>query len=175
LFNVSGLFRGVGQRWSFARAAAVAVGGAVAIAAVGLLGDLSGLPLLIAPFGSTCMMIFGAPDAPFARPRNVIGGHLICSLTGLLTIRLAGDSIWVIAAAIGIAMAVMGLTRTFHPPAGGDTIVVMLTNPPMWFAVVPVLAGCLVLLAVATVFFRLRPRGSHALSPKPSAEALAET
>lgn len=143
-----------GGPWPLRRATLVGVGGLLGIAAVGALGFATGAPLLVAPLGSTCMMIFGAPEAPFARPRNVIGGHLICSVTGLVALSLLGGGFAAIALAVGLAMAAMGLTRTFHPPAGGDVVLVMLTAPGWWFPVLPILAGCLVLLLVAGVFRR---------------------
>jgi CBS-domain-containing membrane protein len=149
------------RAWAVGDAAWIAVGGFLAISSVGVLGWLTGVPLLIAPFGSTCMMIFGASQAPFARPRNVLGGHLICSVVGLLTLHLFGASPWTAAVAVGVSMALMGLTRTFHPPAGGDPVLVMLTQPAWTFVFVPVLLGCVLMLGVAVVFHNLRSWGSY--------------
>ncbi|SNT60941.1 HPP family protein [Asanoa hainanensis] len=127
------------------------------------LGVVFSNPLLIAPFGSTCMMIFGAPETPFARPRNVLGGHLICTATGLAALEWLGDRAWVAAIAVGVAMGLMKLTRTFHPPAGGDPIVVILSSPAWLFVVVPVLLGCVTLICVAFVFHKLSKRASYPL------------
>nr|WP_269440700.1 HPP family protein [Micromonospora tarapacensis] len=155
------MVRGVGRRWPVRTAFLAGVGGTLGIGAVGTLSLLAGAPLLIAPLGSTCMMIFGAPQAPFAQPRNVLGGHTICTLVGLVVVRALGNAPWTIAAAVGLAMALMGLTRSFHPPAGGDTVLVMLVQPGWLFLLAPVLLGCVILLGVATAFHNAHARGSY--------------
>lgn len=71
---------------------------------------------IIAPFGASCVLAFGFWDAPLSQPRNIIGGHLISALTGLAMLHLFGDSMWVMAAAVGLAIAFMMLTKTSHPP-----------------------------------------------------------
>ena len=56
------------------RALAAGLAGALAIALLTLLAQWSGMPLLLAPFGATCVLIFALPDSPLAQPRAVIGG-----------------------------------------------------------------------------------------------------
>ncbi|WP_158603428.1 HPP family protein [Micromonospora radicis] len=158
---VRSLAHGVGRPWSLRTAVLAGVGGALGIGTVALLGLLSGAPLLIAPMGSTCMMLFGAPQAPFAQPRNVLGGHLICTVVGLVAVSMLGAAPWAIGVAVGFAMAVMGLTRSFHPPAGGDTVLVMLVQPSWLFLFAPVLLGCVVLLGIALLFHNAHTRGSY--------------
>ncbi|WP_443083966.1 HPP family protein [Verrucosispora sp. WMMA2121] len=160
--------RGVGRPWPPRTAVLAGVGGTLGIGAVGSIALLFGTPLLIAPLGSTCMMIFGAPHAPFAHPRNVLGGHTICTLVGLLGVRVLGNAPWTIAAAVGLAMALMGLTRSFHPPAGGDTVLVMLAQPGWLFLFVPVLLGCVILLGIAMAFHNAHSAGSYPVSSVPT-------
>ena len=39
---------------------------------------------LAASFGSSVVVVFGYPDNEFAQPKNVIFGHLLCALVGII-------------------------------------------------------------------------------------------
>ena len=41
--------------------------------------------LVIGSFGASAVLIYGAPKAPFSQPRNLIGGHVLSALVGMLT------------------------------------------------------------------------------------------
>lgn len=128
-------------------------GGALAIGLTGLLGKLLDAPLLIAPFGASSVLLFGAPDSAFAQPRNLVWGHLIASTVGLAIFALAGSGLWQMALGVGAAIALMQLTRTVHPPAGADPLVIMLSGGASFgFLLFPVLVGVLSLLLIAVVF-----------------------
>lgn len=51
----------------------------LAISALYVVSVYTNSVLIMAPFGATCVLVFGAPDSPLAQPRNVIGGHLIAA------------------------------------------------------------------------------------------------
>ncbi|MDR3096226.1 MAG: HPP family protein [Paraburkholderia sp.] len=126
------------------------VGGVAAIAVVGLLAKLTGLPLLIAPFGASSVLLFAAPESAFAQPRNLVLGHLIAAAIGLAVFWLAGNGVWPMALATGLAIAAMQLTRSVHPPAGANPLVIMLSGTASAnFLLFPVLAGVVCLLVVA--------------------------
>ncbi len=103
-------------------------GGAVAIAAMEWLSDRFAFPLMFVPFATSIVLVMGSPDAEPAQPRALIGGHLISTLVGLIVLQLAGPVPWAAALAVGLAMVAMHLTRTFHPPAGIDPLVVVVNN-----------------------------------------------
>ena len=52
-------------------------------------------------------------------------------------------------------------TRTLHAPAGANPLLVMSVQPGLVFLLTPVLAGSLVIVAVAWVMNNLRQRGSY--------------
>ncbi|WP_168788579.1 HPP family protein [Paraburkholderia aromaticivorans] len=147
----------VGSRATFRSHVMAAVlgflGGTLAIGVLGAIGKLTGLPLLIAPFGASSVLLFAAPDSAFARPRNLMLGHLIASAIGLAVFWGAGAGIWQAAVAVGAAIAAMQLTRTVHPPAGADPLVIMLAGgmSPR-FLLLPILAGVLLLHLIAILF-----------------------
>jgi CBS-domain-containing membrane protein len=122
-----------------------------------LLAQWCGTPLLLAPFGATCVLIFALPDSPLAQPRAVIGGHLLSSLVGLVALHVFGGGLLAPALAVGAAIALMQLTRTVHAPAGGDPLVVLLGGAPWSFLLAPVLAGSLLLVGCALLANNLTP------------------
>lgn len=131
------------------------LGAFIGIAATGYPAAATHTPLLIAPFGATCVLIFGAPDSPLAQPRNVIGGHCIATLLSLTLLHLLGGEWWVMALAVATAIAVMQLTATLHPPAGATPLVVMMTKAKWSFFFFPVLSGALILVVCAVLFNNL--------------------
>jgi CBS-domain-containing membrane protein len=128
------------------------LGGFLAIAAVALLTDHLTVALLLGSFGASCVLVFGFPDLPFAQPRNVIVGHFLSSLVGLAFLHAFGPHWWSVAAAAGTAIALMMFTRTVHPPAGSNPVIVYLTQPGWDFLLFPTLIGSLVIIAVALAY-----------------------
>lgn len=137
------------------------IGAALAIGATGWLSQVSGALWLMAPFGASCVLAFGMPDSPLAQPRNIIGGHVIATLVGLAVLHTLGDSWWSAALAVGLALAAMQQTRTLHAPAGANPLVVIASHAPLSFVVTPVLAGSLVIVAVAWCLNNARQANSY--------------
>ncbi len=76
--------------------------------------------LLMGTFGASAMLLFGAPQVPFAQPRNVIGGHVVSALVGITVYMFCGGMTFVAPAlAVAGAIAAMHATDTLHPPGGG--------------------------------------------------------
>ncbi|MEK5112499.1 HPP family protein [Bacillus sp. FSL R5-0677] len=113
------------------------------------LTSITSTELLMAPFGASCVLAFGVWNAPLSQPRNIIGGHLISTFIGLSIYHLFGNEYWTIALAVGMSIAIMMLTRTTHPPAGADPIVVILGAYSWSYLVTPVLVGSLVIVVIA--------------------------
>jgi CBS-domain-containing membrane protein len=125
------------------------VGGAVAIAIMELLSTRNAFPLFAVPFATSIAMVMGTPETAPAQPRPLIGGHLVCTLVGLIVLNIAGPSPWVAAAAVGLSIVAMHLTRTFHPPAGVDPVIVVMNDMSWTFLLAPVGAGALLLAVFA--------------------------
>lgn len=126
-----------------------AAGGTLAIASMEFFAARSAMPVMAIPFATSIVLVLGSPEADPAQPRALIGGHLVSSFVGLMLLTLLGPQPWVAALAVGVAMAAMHLTRTFHPPAGIDPLVIVVNNMPWSFLVLPVAAGALALAAFA--------------------------
>jgi CBS-domain-containing membrane protein len=128
------------------------VGGFLAIGALALLGGSLGVVLLLGSFGASCVLLFGYPEAPFAQPANVVGGHAICALIGLTALHLFGSQPWSLALAVGVSIAVMMATRTVHPPAGSNPVIVFLGHSGWSFLLYPVVSGAVILVLIALLF-----------------------
>ena len=114
-------------------------------------------PLIFASLGGTAIFLFGFTRAPAAQPRSLFGGHLGGALVGIACYQAFGDALWVYILAQSLTLGLMLLTRTVHPPAGANPILMIHAHASWSNLFQPVLfgVGCLVLVAV--IWSRLYP------------------
>lgn len=141
------------------------LGGAVAIAIVAALSEASGAMWLMAPFGATCVLLFSVPSSPLSQPINVVGGHFVSTLIGLVVLSTLPVTWWSMALAVGLAIAAMAALRITHPPAGADPLVVMIAGVGFDFLLFPTLTGSLALVIAAIVIHRIAPTTRYPLRP----------
>lgn len=135
------------------------IGGFITIAILGYLSKNTTAPWIVAPFGASCVLAFGVWNAPLSQPRNIIGGHLISAFIGILIYHLFGDSYLTVGLGVGLAICAMLLTKTTHPPAGADPIVVIMGKSSFGFLIHPILLGSIVIVILALIinnFSKLR-------------------
>jgi CBS-domain-containing membrane protein len=124
-----------------------------------LSGTVYGL-WLAASFGSTVVVVFGYPDNEFSQPKNVLLGHLLCTLVGIMFVTLFEISqdrlifFVVIGLAVGIAVMLMMAFNITHPPAGGNTIVVILTQDSFQFLIFPIMVGAITIIIGGVIYNR---------------------
>ena len=115
---------------------------------------------LAASFGSSVVVVFGYPNNEFAQPKNVILGHLLCTLVGIIFVtmfKITQDrSIFFLALglAIGISVMLMMAFKITHPPAGGNTIVVMITQDSFQFLIFPIMVGAITIVIGGIIYNR---------------------
>lgn len=135
------------------------VGAAIAIGLLALSSELDPhWVLLMAPFGATAVIVFGLPQSPLAHPKNVILGHLITALIGLCFVEFFAVTPLTLALATGLAVSLMLLTKTTHPPAGANPLLIMLTQQHWWFLFSTVLLGAIAMVLVAQAMQWLQRR-----------------
>jgi CBS-domain-containing membrane protein len=136
--------------------------GAVAYINYGWL-DATGLFLLIGSLGASAVLIYGAIKSPLAQPRNFLGGHVISALIGVTAFKLLAPHLWLAAPlAVAFSIAVMHATKTLHPPGGATALIAVISGPQVTnlgylYALMPVGAGALIMLAVALLVNNLAP------------------
>jgi len=115
---------------------------------------------LAASFGSSVVVVFGYPENEFAQPKNVLLGHLLCTLVGIIFVTLFNitqdRSIFYLAIglAVGISVMLMMAFKVTHPPAGGNTIVVMLTQNSFQFLIFPIMVGAITIIIGGVIYNR---------------------
>lgn len=111
---------------------------------------------LMAPFGATAVLVFGVPDSPLASAKNVIFGHLITTSVGLIFLYSFGVTPITLGIATGLGVFCMLMTKTTHPPAGANPILVMMTHQTWFVLINPVLVGAVSIVIAAHLYNRLR-------------------
>ncbi|KJR28891.1 HPP family protein [Vibrio navarrensis] len=128
------------------------VAGLGAFVAIGLLSffdaAMSDVTLLMAPFGATAVLVFGVPDSPLAQAKNVIFGHMITAIVGIVFAQYVGVTPLTLALATGVAVSAMLLSKTTHPPAGANPLLIMLSGQGWSFLFTPVLLGATLIVLV---------------------------
>jgi CBS-domain-containing membrane protein len=110
--------------------------------------------LLIGSFGASAVLVYGVIKSPLAQPRNLVGGHIISAVVGVVCYKLFGPG-WVAPAmAVSLAIVAMIVTSTVHPPGGASALIAVIGadqihNLGFLYPFVPVGLGVLVLLIVA--------------------------
>lgn len=112
---------------------------------------------VLASLGGSAVFLFGLTRAPAAQLRALVGGHLGTAAIGIACAQYLGSSLVAYAAAVSLALGYMLLTRTVHPPAGANPVI-MVYAQATWSALLnPVLLGISCLILVAVVWSRLYP------------------
>jgi len=115
---------------------------------------------LAASFGSSVVVVFGYPENEFSQPKNVLLGHLLCALVGIIFVTLFNitqdRSIFfiTIGLAIGISVMLMMAFKITHPPAGGNAIIVMLTQDSFQFLIFPIMVGAVTIIIGGVIYNR---------------------
>ena len=68
------------------------LGGVVAISSLGIISNWSGYELLVAPFGASTVLLFGAPNSPLAQPRNLVFGNILGAVSAVTFVAFLGNS-----------------------------------------------------------------------------------
>ncbi len=69
-----------------------ALGCALALALMLVLAQKGNMAFARVPFATSIVLVLSASDTEFAQPRNLVGGHLVATLCGLLVVALAGHA-----------------------------------------------------------------------------------
>ena len=101
--------------------------------------------------------LFGLTRAPAEQPRALLGGNLGGALIGIACGQWLGASLEAYAAAVSLTLGWMLLTRTVHPPAGANPVLMVYAQASWGALLNPVLLGVGMLMAVAFVWSRLVP------------------
>ena len=120
--------------------------------------SIEGAIWLIPPFGASMVLVMAVYDSPLAKPKNLILGHILSALSGVIIFYLIGNTFISLGLGVALAVFVMMITNTVHPPAGANPIIVILTNQSISFVFLPVAVGAIIIVAFAYLYNKLLKR-----------------
>jgi CBS-domain-containing membrane protein len=133
----------------------MAIGAALALGLVLWLTGPPASPLLLASLGGSTVFLFGLTAAPAAQPRALLGGHLSSALIGIACYQAFGNGLWVAVLAVVLALVFMLSTKTVHPPAGANPLIMVYGHAGLGALWQPVGCGVVILFLVAMVWSRV--------------------
>jgi CBS domain-containing membrane protein len=177
---MTGLFKPILAGATIRDRAVACVGAVFGIGLAGLIAHLviRGEPqlslILTAPMGAAAVILFAVPSSPLAQPWSIIGGNMISALTGIAVSHVISDPVIGGAVAVGLAIAVMSLTRCLHPPGGAMALIGVVGGPAVashgyMFALMPVAFNAITLTAAGWLFHRVSGH-TYPHVPRPTAE-----
>ena len=138
-----------------------AVGATVAIALALWLAGGTESPFLLFSLGGSAVYLFALTETEEAQPRALFGGHFGGALVGILCFQVFGDALWVSVMSMALTVVFMVMTRTIHPPAGGNPLLMVHTQASFYALLKPVGIGVLTLFFVALLWSRFRRGRSY--------------
>jgi|TARA_B110000211_G_scaffold142061_1_gene162223 CBS-domain-containing membrane protein len=139
----------------------ISIGVFIAAGVIGFLAYYTNQPIIMGSFGASIFILFVLPDSPFAQPRNVIAGHFVSTLIGLIFYHLISSDWWSMALALAFAIALMQYLRVPHPPAGSNPFIVFLLGANWGYLWMPTLIGSLLIVLVALLYNNLSKNRSY--------------
>ena len=110
---------------------------------------------LLASFGSTMVLLFGYPESPFAKPKNIFFGHVLTSFIGIIFYKFISLPIFIIIpASVALGVALMIIFNVTHPPAGGNPIIMISSSASFDFLLTPVISGVILVIIFGYILNR---------------------
>ena len=107
---------------------------------------------LIASFGSTMVLLYGYPESPFAKPKNIFFGHLLTAFVGVFFVNYVPLPIYVIIPlAVGAGVGLMIILNVTHPRAGGNPIIVIMGSVSFVYLMSPVISGSIIVIIFGVI------------------------
>ena len=113
---------------------------------------------LIPPFGASMVLVMAVHESPLAHPKNILFGHILSAFAGVLVFSLLGSSFVSLGLAVGLAIFLMMLTKTVHPPAGANPIIAILGAKGLSFILMPVAIGASFIVLFAIIYNKVLKR-----------------
>lgn len=134
-----------------------AVGAAIGIGLALFFAGIPSSPFLLASFGGSAVFLFALTPAPAAQPRALFCGHLGSAFIGIVCFQIFGDAFWVYVLALVLTLVFMLVTKTVHPPAAANPLIMIHEHAVFLSLWQPVGLGVIILASVAIVWSRLMP------------------
>ncbi|WP_428911688.1 HPP family protein [Niallia sp. Krafla_26] len=137
-----------------------ATGVFLAVSILCLLAVFFHYPMAIGPLGASCVLVFIAHQGPLSQPRQVIGGHILSTVTGLVIWDVFGKSLFILVISLVVVLLFMSLTDTIHPPAAASALVAI-NFEVGWGYLVPIVIGSILLVFISMLYNNLFPKRQY--------------
>ncbi|KAL8837238.1 MAG: hypothetical protein Q9170_002611 [Blastenia crenularia] len=128
------------------------------------------VPPILASYGASAVLCYGTISAPLAQPRALVIGHIISAVTAVCITKLFGllgperfdDLRWLAGSlSTAVAIVIMQVTRTTHPPAGATALLAAVDRDVhrlSWYLLPVILLSSSVVLVTALLFNNIQRR-----------------
>jgi len=111
-----------------------------------------GKMVVISAMGATAFIVFAMPNAISANSKNVIGGHLVGLILGMIFFFIDIPYFYEFPLVVGVAIFVMAALDVEHPPAVGTALAVLINE--VTIEVVFIIIAAAVILSVCHYYLR---------------------
>ena len=113
---------------------------------------------LIPPFGASLVLVMAVHESPLAHPKNILFGHVLSALSGVLIFLIFGSNFISLGLGVGLAIFLMMITKTVHPPAGANPVIAILGAKSFEFVIMPVAIGASFIIIFALIYSKVMKR-----------------
>ncbi|KAL8816394.1 MAG: hypothetical protein Q9223_004581 [Gallowayella weberi] len=145
------------------------------------------VPPVLASYGASAVLCYGAIEAPLAQPRALVVGHFISVVSAISIVKLFAllgparyESLKWLAGSLSTAVAIviMQVTQTTHPPAGATALLAAIDEDVRglgWYLLPVVLLSSMLVLVTALLVNNIQRRFPvYWIEPAVPAEAKPE-
>ena len=110
---------------------------------------------LMFSFGSSTLIVLIFYESEFAQPGNILFGHLLGIVIGILFNEFFGISFITLGLAVGTTVTFMMYFKVIHPPAAANPLIALFADVSLEYIMFPVIVGATVIILLSVIINKL--------------------
>ena len=110
---------------------------------------------LMFSFGSSTLIVLIFYESEFAQPGNILFGHLLGIVIGILFNEFFGISFITLGLAVGTTITFMMYFKVIHPPAAANPLIALFADVSLEYIMFPVIVGATVIILLSVIINKL--------------------
>ena len=106
---------------------------------------------LMFSFGSSTLIVLIFYESEFAQPGNILFGHLLGIVIGILFNEFFGISFITLGLAVGTTITFMMYFKVIHPPAAANPLIALFADVSLEYIMFPVIVGATVIILLSVI------------------------
>jgi len=106
---------------------------------------------LIFSFGSTTLIVLVFYESEFAQPSNILFGHILGIIIGILFNEFFGISFITLGLAVGSTVTLMMYFKVIHPPAAANPLIALFADVSLNYIIFPVIVGSIAIIILSVL------------------------